>query len=119
LSNACEGRSRSRGPKKDPSASSNDVCYYCRKLGHIKKNYFKHKKDVEEGGKNTYGASTKGKSKQASVVEEADENPCDVLTAQSGKRRYSNALLLNSRCTYHVSKKRSSTYTSLSMEAQS
>ena len=39
-----------------------------------------------KGGKNSEGASTSGKSDQAGVVEEADEDSCDVLTAESEKR---------------------------------
>ena len=114
------GRPKSKEPKKNPDASNSNACYYCKKSGHIKKNCMEYKEMLKKkGGEDSQRASTSGKSEQTGVVEEADENPCDVLTAQSGKRKYSNALLLNSRCTYHVSKKRSSTYTSLSMEAQS
>ena len=36
-------------------------------------------------GKDFDGASSSGKSDQAEVVEEADEDSCDVLTAESGK----------------------------------
>jgi len=39
-----------------------------------------------KGGKDFDGLSTSGKSDQAGVVEEADEDSCDVLTAESGKR---------------------------------
>jgi len=45
----------------------------------------------KRGGKDTDVTSTNGKSEQIGVVEEADENPCDVLTSQSGKRKYSYA----------------------------
>jgi len=31
------GRSKSRGPKRDPEASSSFSCYFCKKPGHIKK----------------------------------------------------------------------------------
>jgi len=44
-----------------------------------------------KGGKNSNGASTSGKSDQVGVVEEADEDSCDVLTAESGKGKYSYA----------------------------
>jgi len=37
------GRAKSRGPKKDPKASSNFSCYFCKKPGHIKKNCMKYK----------------------------------------------------------------------------
>jgi len=59
-----------------------------------------------KGGKDSDGASTSGKSYQAGVVEEADENSCDVLTVKSGKVKYSNAWLLNLGCTYHMCPKR-------------
>ena len=50
-------------------------------------------------------ASTSGKSYQAGVVEEADEDSCNVLTAESGKDKYSDAWLLDSGCIYHMPKK--------------
>jgi len=43
----------------------------------------------KKGGKNSDGAS--GKFDQADLVEKADENPYDVLTAESGKGKYSDA----------------------------
>jgi len=36
-------------------------------------------------------ANTNEKSEQVGVVEEVYENPCDVLTAQSGKGKYVDA----------------------------
>jgi len=70
----------------------------------------------KKGGKNSDGASTSGKSEQPGVVEEAYENPCDILTPQSGKEKYSDAWLLNSGCTYYMCVKREwSVHTSLSM----
>ena len=85
-------RSKSRGPKKDPKAFSSFACYYRKKLGHIKKNCMKYKEMLKKkGGKDSDGASTNGNLDQAGVVEQADENPCDVLTAQSGKGKYSDA----------------------------
>jgi len=72
------------------------------------------------GGKDYNWASISRKLDQASVVEEADENPCDVLTAQSRKDKYSDTWLLDLRCTYHMClKKRDSVLTSLIMEALS
>ena len=53
-------------------------------------------------GKNFDGTSTSEKSDQAGVVEEADEDACDVLTAELGKGKYSNAWLLDTGCTYHM-----------------
>ena len=44
------GRSKSTGPKKDQSASSSDACYNCRKPGHTKKNYFRHKEMLKKKG---------------------------------------------------------------------
>ena len=59
-----------------------------------------------KGGKDSDGASTSGKLNQAGVVEEADEDSCDVWTAESGKGKYSDAWLLDSVCTYHMCPKR-------------
>jgi len=56
----------------------------------------------KRGGKDSDRASTSGKSDQVGVVEKADENPCDVLTTESGKEKYSDAWLLNSGCTHHM-----------------
>ena len=44
----------------------------------------------KKGGKDSDGASTSGKSDQTNVLK-ADENPCDVLKAKSGKEKYSDA----------------------------
>ena len=59
-----------------------------------------------KGGKDSDGASFNEKSDQVGVVEEADEYSCDVLTAESGKDKYSDAWLLESGCTYHMCPKR-------------
>ena len=48
------------------------------------------------------GASTSEKSERAGVVEEAYKNQFDVLTALPGKKKYSDAWLLDSECTYHM-----------------
>jgi len=54
----------------------------------------------------------------AGTVEEADENPCDVLTTQSGKGKYSDTWLLDSGCTLHMCPKESgSVQTNLLMQA--
>jgi len=45
----------------------------------------------KKGSKYFDGASTSEKSYQTEIVEQADENPCDVLAVQSGKCRYSDA----------------------------
>ena len=101
------GRSKSRGPKKDPKASNNISCYFCKKPEHIKKNCMKYKEMLKtRGGKDYDWASINRKSDQASVVEEADENPCDVLTAESEKKKYLEAWLLDSGCIYHMCPKR-------------
>ena len=42
------GTSRSREAIKDPSVSSSNACYYCRKSGHIKKIYFKYKEILKK-----------------------------------------------------------------------
>ena len=47
--------------------------YFCKKLGHIKKNYMKQKEMLKrKDGKNSDEASTSEKSDQAGVVEEGD-----------------------------------------------
>ena len=58
-----KGRSRSRGPKRDPSTSSSNAYYYCRKSELIKKICFKYKEMLKKkGGKDTNEASTNEKS---------------------------------------------------------
>ena len=81
----------------------------------------KYKKMLKrKSGKDSNGASTSGKSNQVGVVEEADKDLCDVLTAESEKSKYSDAWLLDSGCTYHMCPKRSgSVLTSLMMDALS
>jgi len=45
-------RSKSRGPKRDPEASSSFFCYFCKKPGHIKKKCMKYKEMLKrKGGK--------------------------------------------------------------------
>jgi len=86
------GRSNSRGLKNDPKASSSFSCYFCKKSGHIKKNCMKYKEILKrKGGKDSDGASTRGKSDRVGVVEEADEDSCDILIVDSGKDKYSDA----------------------------
>ena len=52
------GRSKNKGTKRDPKASSSFSFYFCRKLGHIKKNCMKYKKTLKrKGGKDSDGAS--------------------------------------------------------------
>ena len=76
------GRSQSRKPKRDLKASNSFACYFCKKPGHIKKNCMKYKEMLKKkGGKDSDGAS--GKVAQVRVVKQADEDSCDVLTAQS------------------------------------
>jgi len=60
----------------------------------------------KRGGKGSNRTSTSGKSDQAGVVEKTDENLCDVLTAESGKGKYSDTWLLESGCTHHMCPKR-------------
>ena len=73
-------------PKKDPSTSSSDTCYYCKKAGHNKKKYLKYKEILKKKDDNdTDGDSISEKSEQTDIVEEADDNPCDVLTYQEEK----------------------------------
>jgi len=70
-----KGRSKSRGPERDPEASNSFSCYFCKKSGHIKKNYMKYKEMLKrKGGKDSDGASTSGKSDQVGIVKEADED---------------------------------------------
>jgi len=91
------GRSKSRGPKRDPEASSSFSCYFSKKPGHIKKNCMKYKEMLKRKcGKDSDWASTSGKSNQVKVIEEADKYSCGVLTAESGKGKYSDAWLLDS-----------------------
>jgi len=68
----------------------------------------------KKGGKKSDRVSTNKKSDQTGIVEETDEDSCDVLTAESKKGKYSNAWLFDSGCTYHICLKREwfSTYKS-------
>jgi len=102
-----KGRSNSRGPKGNPEAFSSFSCYFCKKSGHIMKNYMKYKEMLKrKGDKISDGVSTSGKSDQAGVVEEADDDSCDVLMVESGKDKYSDIWLLDLGCTYHMYPKR-------------
>ena len=47
----------------------------------------------KKSGKNTDRTRTTGKSEQARVVEEADEKPYDILTAQSEKKKILRCLI--------------------------
>ena len=77
--------------KRNPGASNNFSCYFCKKSGHIKKNYMKYKEMLEgKGGKDSDEASTSGKSDKVEVVEQIDEDPCDVLTVEPEKGKYSD-----------------------------
>ena len=55
-----------------------------------------------KNGKKSDGASTSEKSDQTGLIEEADNDSCDALTAESGKDKYSDTWLLDSGCTYHM-----------------
>jgi len=80
------GRSKNRGPKRDPEGSSSYACYYCRKSGHIKKNCMKYKEMMKnKDSKDFDRVNISRKSDQVRVVKQADENPYDVLKAQSGR----------------------------------
>ena len=93
--------------KKNSEASCSFFCYFCKKPGHIKMNHMKYKEMLKrKDDKDSDRASVSRKSDQAGVVKQADENLCDILTAESGKSKYSDAWLLDSECTYHVPKKR-------------
>ena len=100
-----KGRSKSRGPKKNPEFNS-FTYYFCKKPGHIKKNCMKYKEMLKKESKDSDEASTSRKSNQTGVVEEADKDSCDVLTAKSEKNKYSHSWLLDSGCTYHMCPKR-------------
>jgi len=58
------------------------------------------------GDKDSDRASTSWKLDQAGVVEKANEDSCDVLTAVSEKDKYPDTWLLDSECTYHMCPKR-------------
>jgi len=87
---------------------------FARNQGISRKLYEIQRNTERKGGKDSDGASTSGKSDQARVVEEADEDSCDILTAESGKDKYSDAWLLDLGYTYHMYPKRGwfSTYKS-------
>ena len=100
-------RSKSRGPKRDSETSNSFSYYFCKKPGHVKKICMKYKKMLKrKDNKDSDGACTNGMSDQAGIVEEANEDSCDVLTAESRKGKYSDVWLLDSGCTYHMCPKR-------------
>jgi len=47
----------------------------------------------KKGCKDSDGGSISEKSDEVGVVEQVDEDSCDVLTAESGKSKYSDAWL--------------------------
>ena len=103
------GRSQSRGSKKSTKTfSENFDRYYCKQSVHMKKTCSKYKEMLKKkGGPGIAGASTSGKqTNQASVAEEAVEEPCNVLSVNPGrgKGRFSDAWLLDAGCIYHVLK---------------
>ena len=64
--------------------------------------------------------STSGKSEQVGIVEEANDNPCDVLTVQSRKGSTQMISYLTRGAHATCAQKRSGVvHTSLSMEALS
>jgi len=66
----------------------------------------KYKKILKKkDDKDSDSVSISRKSDQAGVIEKADENPYDVLTAKSGKEKYSDAWLLDLTCTHYMCKK--------------
>jgi len=74
----------------------------------------------KKGDKDSDGANTSRKSEQADIVEETNENSCDVLTAQSGNEKYPDTWLLDSGShTRFAQKENGSVHTSLTMEALS
>jgi len=82
LSRARE-RTQSRGHKRDAEASKSFACYFCKKPGHINKNCMKYKEILKKrGGKVSNRANSSEKLDQANIVEKADENLFDILTAE-------------------------------------
>ena len=61
---------------------------------------------MKKDDKDSDGTSTSGKPYQVRIVEQADENPCDILITQSGKVKYLDAWLLDSGCIFHMCPKR-------------
>jgi len=112
------GRSQSRGPKRDPKASSSFACYFCKKVGHIKKNYMKYKEMVKKkGDKDSDRPSNSGKSDQAGVVWSRWESMwCLDDWVRKGKILKCLVTWLGVY-TPHVPKKRCSVFISLTMEA--
>ena len=97
---------RGRSKSRDPEVSNSFSCYFCKKPGHIKKNCMKYKERLKRKIAKILMGLVSVKSQIKQVVEEADEDSYDVLTAESGKSKYLDAWLLDSRCTYHMCPKR-------------
>src|SRR3954463_12791749 len=83
------GRSQSRGPNRYKEFSNLSNCYYCKKLGHFKQDCLKREEALKKLGKKSDGASMSGKSTQEGVVEE-HEDLCEVLSAQSRQKKFSD-----------------------------
>jgi len=111
------GRSRSRGPKKDQSASSSDACYNCRKPGHTKKNYFRHKEMLKKKGDRILIGLIPVESQNKSVLLKKQMIIRVRHLNQERKSIQMLGYLTQGQHTTCVQEKIGSAHTSLSMEA--
>src|SRR3954464_2497412 len=100
------GSGKSKGPKREKKSSFKVSCWICKGDHTRRECPFR-----EEMSKMTGRGSDRGEKSgkpEASVVK---EDLCEVLMAQSGRKKSSDVWLLDSACTYHVCPRREGFYT--------
>src|SRR3954462_14313840 len=95
------GSSKSRGPKKDKKSSFKVSCWIC-KVDHTRRDCPYR----DEVSKLTGRGSNRGKTSEKSEAGGVEEDLCEVLMAQSGRKKFADVWLLDSVCTYHVCPKK-------------
>src|SRR3954465_7424177 len=95
------GSRKSKGPKREKKSSFKVSCWTCK--GDNTRRECPYREDVSKMmGRGSDRGERSGKP-EAGVVEEA---LCEVLIAQSGRKKSSDVWLLDSACTYHVCPRR-------------
>ena len=85
------GDQRVGDPKGIQRLLAVSLATFARNQGTLRKNYMKYKEMQKRKGDKDSDRASSENSDQAGVVEEADEDSCDVLTVESGKGKYSDA----------------------------
>src|SRR5436190_880344 len=95
------GSGKGKGPKREKKSSFKVSCWIC-KGGHTRRECPFREEVSKMTGRGSDRGEKSGKP-EASVVE---EDLCEVLMAQSGRKKTSDVWLLDSACTYHVCPRR-------------